>query len=71
MSILKVESSLMLRQKKIMSQSCCLHLFFGARLIQQNSCFKIFVPFLFFFLKIYIKRYNRYNKTYGTAKFLL
>ena len=44
-----------------MSQSCCAHLFFGARLIQQNSRFDLFFACLFFFhfmnllVKIYIK----------------
>ena len=64
----------MLRLRKInhMSQSCCAHLFFGARLIQQNPRFEIFFACLFFFffqlfmnflVKIYKKRYEKHNET--------
>ena len=50
-----------------LSQSCCTHLFFGVRLIQQNSSLYFF-SFLNFLSKIYIKRYERHNKTHWTKK---
>ena len=80
-----------------MSQSCRAHLFFGARLIQQNSRFEFFffffayfffvvvfvfvlfcfVLFCFFpqffmnlFVKIYMKRYDRHNKTFWTTDYV-
>ena len=44
-----------IRLKKInpMSQSCRAHLFFGARLIQQNSRFEFFLLAWFFFFSFY------------------
>ena len=60
------------RLKKInpMSQSCRAHLFFRARLIQQNSRFEFFFARLIFFsvfydllVKKYKKRYDRHNET--------
>ena len=38
-----------------MSQSCRAHLFFGARLIQQNSRFEFFLLAYFFFILIFFK----------------
>ena len=59
-----------------MSQSCHAHLFFGARLIQQNSRFEFFGLAYFFFpffmnllVKIYKKRYDRHNETLWTTDF--
>ena len=52
-----------------MSQSCRARLFFGARLIQQNSRFEFFLLIFFFqffmnlLVKIYKKRYDRHNET--------
>ena len=61
-----------------MSQSCRARLFFGARLIQQNSSFlKLFLLACFFFffqfvinllVKIYMKKHNR-HKTLCTTDF--
>ena len=67
-----------IRLKKInpMSQSCRAHLFFGARLIQQNSRFEFFLLAWFFFsffydllVKKYKKRYDRHNETLWTTNF--
>ena len=59
-----------------MSQSCRAHLFFGARLIQQNPRFEIFLLAYFFFqffmkflVKIYKKRYEKHNETLWTTDF--
>ena len=66
------------KAKKInpMSQSCREHLFFGARLIQQNSRFEFFLLAWFFFpvfydllIKKYKKRYDRHNETLWTTNF--
>ena len=53
-----------------MSQSCRAHLFFGARLIQQNSRFEFVFACLIFFpvfydllVQKYKKRCDRHNKT--------
>ena len=69
-----IVTSLRLKKKKKknpMSQSCRAHLFFAARLIQQNSRFEFFFFFFFFacliffqcfmnlLVKIYKKRYDR------------
>ena len=42
-----------IRLKKINHMSQCAHLFFGARLIQQNPRFEIFFACLFFFQFFY------------------
>ena len=59
----------MIRLKKInpMSQSCLAHLFFGARLIQQNSRFDLFffclLNFFFSFLWTCSSKYTRKDMT--------
>ena len=67
-----------IRLKKInpTSQSWRAHLFFGLRLIQQNSRFEFFCLLNFFFqffmnllVKIYKKRYDRHNETLWTIHF--
>ena len=75
----EIQKNHRIRLKKIncMSQSCCTRLFFGVRLIQQNSSFSccffaclIFFQFLINLLvKIYMKRHNRHNKTLCTTDF--
>ena len=69
-----------IRLKKInpMSQSYRTHLFFGARLIQQNSRFEFFFCSLDFFsvfydllVKKYKKRYDRHNETLWTTNFFI
>ena len=65
------------RLKKInpMFQSCRTRLFFGVRLIQQNSRFFIlfllvyFFPFSYEIVKIYKKRYDRHSETLWTTDF--
>ena len=63
-----------------MSQSCCVHLFCSAHLIQQISSFSFFFFFFFFAqfffpvfmnlaVKIYKKRYARHSKTHWATDF--
>ena len=64
------------KQINPMSQSCRAHLFFGGRLIQQNSRFEFFFACLIFFpvfmnllVKINEKIYDRHNETLWTTDF--
>ena len=59
--LIKIEQKA--KQKKNMSQSCCVHL------IHQNASFQFFLFVIFFLFKIYIKRYDRRNKTHWTTNF--
>ena len=58
---------MVLRLKKInpMSQSCRVHLFFGVRLIQQNSRFEFFclLNFFFQFFMNWLSKYTRKDMT--------
>ena len=74
-------NKLIVRLKKInpISQSYHAHLFFGVRLILQNSRFEFFFACLIFFpfffmnllVKIYMKRYHRHNETPWTTDFFI
>ena len=62
------------KKKKILSQSCHTHLFFGVRLIQQNSRFEFFLLAYFFqfFLWTCLSKYtrkDRHNETLWTTDF--
>ena len=48
-----IHKSVRLKKINHMSQSCRAHLFFGARLIQQNPRFEIFLLAYFFFPVFY------------------
>ena len=53
--LIKKKKKTLYKAKKInpMSQSCRVHLFFGARLIQQNSRFEFYFACLIFFSSLF------------------
>ena len=60
-----------IRLKKNLSQSCRTHLFYGARLIQQNSWFELFllVSFFFQFLWTFLSKYTWKDITHTIKHF--